>query len=447
MSEITHHLSLPYIMPSQAQKHVTHNEALRMLDAVVQLSVLDTGINQAPSAPNEGERYLIGDNPSSPWDGKPNQIAAYIDGAWMYFQPGEGWLTWNQASSELLIFSGGMWQAIQSGASEEVMQLGINGQASSQERLLVQSSSVLFNHDGADHRMKLNKSAVTDTASLLFQDGFSGRAEFGLPGEDNFLIKVSDDGSNWHDAVRLEADSGRAVFPASGVEISESLFNNLLPDSGRFTSPDSQTALTSLSGELPAYILVYNNAALSFPFKFIHNNDTFGGAAGALDPVIEDLVTFVAGPAGLRYGPEFWCMQVDAGTGTASSITIDGEVYFRATIVPPSPRPAKFTTGFFVRTSTGKIALKPATGQINRLLRNGLPAVYGSSDVVVEPADGWVYFEMQVTRAEISYDQNDLALMLLPGASAYFALPRVVAGWVAIGSNKAIVTNDKVFGS
>ena len=35
----TPNLKLPYIMPSQAQKHVTHNEALRFLDAVVHLSV------------------------------------------------------------------------------------------------------------------------------------------------------------------------------------------------------------------------------------------------------------------------------------------------------------------------------------------------------------------------------------------------------------------------
>ena len=37
----TPNLTLPYIMAAQAQKHVTHNEALRALDAVVQLSVLD----------------------------------------------------------------------------------------------------------------------------------------------------------------------------------------------------------------------------------------------------------------------------------------------------------------------------------------------------------------------------------------------------------------------
>ena len=39
MSDITTHLLLPYILAAQAQKHVTHNEALRLLDAMVQLSV------------------------------------------------------------------------------------------------------------------------------------------------------------------------------------------------------------------------------------------------------------------------------------------------------------------------------------------------------------------------------------------------------------------------
>ena len=40
MPDTSHALSLPLIQPSQAQKHVTHNEALRILDAVVQLVVI-----------------------------------------------------------------------------------------------------------------------------------------------------------------------------------------------------------------------------------------------------------------------------------------------------------------------------------------------------------------------------------------------------------------------
>ncbi len=35
----TPNLKMPYILPSQVQKHVTHNEALRLLVAVVHLSV------------------------------------------------------------------------------------------------------------------------------------------------------------------------------------------------------------------------------------------------------------------------------------------------------------------------------------------------------------------------------------------------------------------------
>jgi hypothetical protein len=38
MSNTSTHLALPYIVPAQAQKHVTHNEALYILDAIVQLA-------------------------------------------------------------------------------------------------------------------------------------------------------------------------------------------------------------------------------------------------------------------------------------------------------------------------------------------------------------------------------------------------------------------------
>jgi hypothetical protein len=37
-AEATPNLTLPYIMPSQAQKHVTHHEAIRALDALVQIA-------------------------------------------------------------------------------------------------------------------------------------------------------------------------------------------------------------------------------------------------------------------------------------------------------------------------------------------------------------------------------------------------------------------------
>jgi len=59
MSEISHNLSLPFIQPSQAQKHVTHNEALRLLDAVVQLTLQSLSQQTPPSLAIDGQVYAL----------------------------------------------------------------------------------------------------------------------------------------------------------------------------------------------------------------------------------------------------------------------------------------------------------------------------------------------------------------------------------------------------
>ncbi|MEO5615815.1 MAG: DUF2793 domain-containing protein, partial [Cypionkella sp.] len=49
-------LSLPLIQPAQAQKHVTHNEAVRLLDLMVQLSVKARALAAPPVSPVLGDR-------------------------------------------------------------------------------------------------------------------------------------------------------------------------------------------------------------------------------------------------------------------------------------------------------------------------------------------------------------------------------------------------------
>lgn len=92
--ETTENLALPYIMPSQAQKHVTHNEAIRMLDALVHLSIADRDLSVPPDTPAAGARYIVGPNPSGLWSGRHDAIAAWQDGAWSFLAPRAGWLAW-----------------------------------------------------------------------------------------------------------------------------------------------------------------------------------------------------------------------------------------------------------------------------------------------------------------------------------------------------------------
>ena len=77
----TVHLGLPTIEGAQAQKHVTHNEALGILDALVMLSVIDRDVAAPPGSPAEGDRYLVKPPGSGGFAGKDNQVAHYIDGA------------------------------------------------------------------------------------------------------------------------------------------------------------------------------------------------------------------------------------------------------------------------------------------------------------------------------------------------------------------------------
>lgn len=199
-------LGLPYIAAAQAQKHVTHNEALRVLDALVQLSVADIA-DTPPVAAEPGARHIVGPAPTGAWAGQAGAVALWDDGAWQFFAPQPGWRAWRRDTAQTVVFDGTAWLA-QGGLSGAVPQLGVNTSADAVNRLAVASDASLFSHDGAGHQIKLNKAGAGETASLLFQTGWSGRAEMGTAGADDFAIKVSADGAAWQTALSVMAASG-----------------------------------------------------------------------------------------------------------------------------------------------------------------------------------------------------------------------------------------------
>jgi hypothetical protein len=181
-----------------------------MLDALVQLAVLDKDLSAPPGSPAEGDCYIVGASPTGAWAGQANNIAAFQDAAWAFYVPSEGWLAWVADEDALYAFSGTSWIVSSGGGGSvnPVSLVGVNATADATNRLSVASPASLFNHDGAGHQLKLNKAAVGDTGSVLFQTGFSGRAEFGLAGDDDFHVKVSANGSTWHEALVINRSNG-----------------------------------------------------------------------------------------------------------------------------------------------------------------------------------------------------------------------------------------------
>jgi hypothetical protein len=112
MSDITTHLLLPYILASQAQKHVTHNEALRLLDAMVQLSVLDRTRTAPPVSPTDGDRHIVASGATGLWAGWDLNVAFWVDGVWMRLVPRPGWLAWIAAEQAFVVWNGSAWDLV-----------------------------------------------------------------------------------------------------------------------------------------------------------------------------------------------------------------------------------------------------------------------------------------------------------------------------------------------
>ena len=212
-------LKLPYIMPNQAQKHVTHNEAIRYLDALVQVGIISRELNSPPNNPDNGARYIVSDNARGDWAGKENQIAAFQDEAWAFYTPQDGWLVWSIPENLILVFQNNNWQPAQTDSSqnEQVDLLGINASATQDTRFGVSSNESFLTHEGTSHRLSINKATAEDTGSLIFKTDWTGHAEMGLAGNNNFSIKVTSDGVNWNDGLILVGETGKVKFPA-GIE-------------------------------------------------------------------------------------------------------------------------------------------------------------------------------------------------------------------------------------
>ena len=357
MPDTSTHLLLPYLLAAQAQKHVTVNEALRLLDGLVQLAVLDRHLTAPPASPADGERYIVAAGGTGAWAGWDLNVAYRVDGAWMRLVPRPGWQAWVADEATFLAWSGSDWSAAglpaffsdavfelahdadptrravfdlaaiaagatrafalpnfstvlaglsgaqtfdgdktfageleasgavatigtspgtatygvgtgaTAGGATKTVNLGTGGVAGSDtvvnvgsdtpgadgttvintptvtfangvtvvgmpqanltalllglggavadawNRLSVNTPAVLLNNAGAGIEATVNKAAAGNDAAFAFKTGFSARALIGLLGSDDLSLKVSPDGSAYHDAILIDRNSGQVELP------------------------------------------------------------------------------------------------------------------------------------------------------------------------------------------------------------------------------------------
>ena len=238
-------LGITELEASQNQKYLTVNTALRAIDALVNLTVFNRTQTSPPGSPTDGDRYIVSSPATGSFLGQENNVATYVVNSWLFVTPSEGWRSYDQGANELIIFDGSVWNVFSGGgggggnyvetdnSSAQGMAgpLGINGATSDSTNVLsVNGPSVLFSNSGNNSQVKINKAGLPDTASLLFQNNFSSRAEMGVTSSDDFEIKVSSDGSTFKQSVLIDKDTGSVRMPNGGGRRSKTFTGRILID-------------------------------------------------------------------------------------------------------------------------------------------------------------------------------------------------------------------------
>lgn len=105
----TTRLGLPMLVPGQAQKDMTHNEALAMLDLLL-CGVVEGVASAPPPTPADGACWIVGTGASGAFSGRTHALAGWTAGGWRFVDAREGLSVRVAESGRPMLFRGGAWR-------------------------------------------------------------------------------------------------------------------------------------------------------------------------------------------------------------------------------------------------------------------------------------------------------------------------------------------------
>lgn len=188
----TPHLMLPLLASSQAQKHVTMNEALLRLDALSAPSAQSADLGAPPSFAEEGETWIVPASAAGDWAGKGGQLAFWVNDGWSFADPKPGWRVWVADRGEAMVYSGMAW------LTDPIGPVGLGAQT---QGGLVVGEEIVFPGAGFDAAL-----VIPDRAVVI---GITGRVVSQVTGSglSGWRLGVADSTNRYGSSIGLTAGS------------------------------------------------------------------------------------------------------------------------------------------------------------------------------------------------------------------------------------------------
>ncbi|MBV9930409.1 MAG: DUF2793 domain-containing protein [Alphaproteobacteria bacterium] len=109
MTDRTPRFALPFILPGQAQKELFHNEALVLVDAVLQAAVEEGPRAAPPASAAPGQSWLVAGGAGGAWTDQDGALAVMTEGGWRFVAPHAGMCVWDKAAGVPRQWDGSAW--------------------------------------------------------------------------------------------------------------------------------------------------------------------------------------------------------------------------------------------------------------------------------------------------------------------------------------------------
>lgn len=111
MVDETARIGLPLVQAGQAQKHVTVNEALARIDALLPLVIAERDRTTPPEMAADGTVWAVPAGATGAWAGQDGRLALAGNGGWTFVAPHRGWRAFLAAEGRGAIHDGLDWRA------------------------------------------------------------------------------------------------------------------------------------------------------------------------------------------------------------------------------------------------------------------------------------------------------------------------------------------------
>src|SRR5690606_7561461 len=203
-----------------------------------------------------------------------------------------------------------------------------------------------------------------------------------------------------------------------------------------------ESATTIGAFAFPDYLTLYNGSTSAALGKFIHDNTTYGGNKGVLEPEVKDLIDKIRDPSRRRYGVEFWVAEITMGSGTAQAFSYQGETYYLCLFNRQQIRAPAMTFHAYLRAVDSSVLVVPQASGIT-IYKDGGAGVTAPDRVVIDPSDGWVSVTIQDEQnpyTSLGYGPPPFTLCAQnTGDHTLIACPALMGGIVDIDDNIGVI--------